>query len=133
MSPGLRGTSAPGSVPATAAPISTVARLSEIRLPPAHLIAGEIGAFDDGVALEAAGHAHQLRGSHAIGHGIIAGPQHLAANGDCWSVASIATEDANRVERLEVEIGVADEHVGNIEVDCFRVQVGRHEANDFTA
>src|ERR1017187_6871953 len=154
MSPGLRGTSALWSVPATAAPMCIVASQNVAGLegnlrtlvgacngstdvycgepfgnlmPIFHLIAREVGTFQESVALEPAGHAHELRGGHPQGHGVLARADHLTANCHRGRIDLVAPEDANRVEGLKVDVRICDENVRDIEVDGICMKIRRNE------
>ncbi len=120
------------SDPVTAAPIFTVDKFFDETIAVAYLITCEIGAFQQSVALESARHADESRRSHAFGHRIRAGPQHFTADRDLRSIHLVASEDPDGIEWTQVDIGISDQHIGNVEVDGLRMQIGRNEPDNLS-
>ncbi len=49
---------------------------------------------------------------------------------DLRGIDFISSEDTDRIERLKRDVRVPDENIGNVKINCLRMKIRRHEAND---
>src|SRR5205085_9903458 len=97
-------------------------------------IAGQVGSFGIGAALEAAGKAQQVGSAHALGKRILAGTQHVAINRNFGGVDLVASINAHGIERLQTRrFGFLVVHVAEIEANNVGPIVRRVQAHDLRA